>query len=87
MIRYGKYIKSIVYGGLDGIITTFAVVAAVAGGELEVGVVLLMGFANLIADSISMGMGDFISTKSEIDFQTAERAREKWYFKVNLVKK
>eukprot|EP00958_Prasinococcus_capsulatus_P018231 scaffold2119_cov355-Prasinococcus_capsulatus_cf.AAC.3 len=53
----GKYIKSMVFGGLDGIITTFAIVAAVAGGDLERNVVLLMGFANLVADGISMGLG------------------------------
>jgi len=74
----GKYLKSIVYGGLDGIITTFAVVAGVSGARLEVGVVLIMGFANLIADGISMGMGDFLSSRAEKEFQTAEKSREMW---------
>jgi hypothetical protein len=54
-------IKSVVFGGLDGIITTFSIVAAVAGASLSVEVVLLMGFANLIADGISMGLGDALS--------------------------
>ena len=45
-----KYVKSIVWGGLDGIITTFSVVAAAVGGNLSRHVVLVMGVANLIAD-------------------------------------
>jgi VIT1/CCC1 family predicted Fe2+/Mn2+ transporter len=42
-----------VYGGLDGIVTTFAVVSGVAGAELGVHVVLIMGLANLFADGFS----------------------------------
>lgn len=74
----GKYIKSIVYGGLDGIITTFAVVASIAGAGLDVGVVIIMGFASLFADGISMGMGDFLSSKAENDYTNEERKREAW---------
>lgn len=76
--RSRRYIKSIVYGGLDGIITTFAVVAAVAGGSVATSVVLILGFANIFADGFSMGFGDFLSTKAEIDFNRTERKREKW---------
>lgn len=74
----GKYIKSFVYGGLDGIITTFAVVAGVAGAALESKIVLILGFANLIADGLSMAVGDYLSTKAENDYNTAERKREEW---------
>ena len=74
----GASIKSLVYGGLDGTITTFAVVAGVAGAELAAGIVLILGFANLIADGISMAIGDFLSTRAEIEYNQAERAREAW---------
>lgn len=74
----GQYIKSVIYGGLDGIITTFAVVAGVAGAALSPSVVLILGFANLIADGLSMAIGDYLSTKAEIEFQQAERKREAW---------
>lgn len=70
------YIKSIVFGGLDGIITTFAIVAAVAGANLPVEVVILMGFSNLIADAISMGLGDYLSSKAEIDNVRYQRSKE-----------
>jgi VIT1/CCC1 family predicted Fe2+/Mn2+ transporter len=74
----GQYIKSMVYGGLDGIITTFAVVAGVAGASLAAGVVLILGFANLVADGLSMAIGDFLSTRAEQEYNRAEREREAW---------
>ncbi len=74
----GNYIKSLIYGGLDGIITTFAVVAGVAGASLSSGIVLILGFANLIADGLSMGIGDYLSTKAENEYKRAEREREMW---------
>jgi VIT1/CCC1 family predicted Fe2+/Mn2+ transporter len=74
----GTYIKSAIYGGLDGIITTFAVVAGAAGASLSSGVVLILGFANLIGDGISMAVGDYLSTKSEQEYHKKERKREEW---------
>ncbi|MCX7023158.1 MAG: VIT1/CCC1 transporter family protein [Spirochaetes bacterium] len=74
----GKYLKSIVYGGMDGIVTTFAAVAGVSGANLGPGIVLIMGFANLIADGLSMSIGDFLSSKSEAEYEAAERERESW---------
>lgn len=74
----GNSLKSAVYGGLDGIITTFAVVAGVAGAELSAGIALILGFANLLADGLSMAIGDYLSTRSEKEFQRTERKREEW---------
>ena len=74
----GQYIKSAVYGGLDGIVTTFAVVAGVAGAQLRPGIVLILGLANLIADGLSMAIGDYLSTKSEQEYHRQERQREQW---------
>ena len=64
----GKYIKSIVYGGLDGIVTTFAVVSGVAGASLAMKVVIILGFSNLLADGFSMAVGDYLSSKSENEY-------------------
>ena len=64
----GKYVKSLVYGGLDGIITTFAIVAATVGGDQSRNLVITLGFANLLADGISMGLGDYLSEKSEVEY-------------------
>eukprot|EP01043_Picozoa_sp_COSAG02_P037906 COSAG02_NODE_2882_length_7818_cov_12.332642_2_plen_546_part_00 len=70
-----EYIKSMVFGGLDGIITTFAVVAAGAGAQLQPRIVILLGCANLISDGISMGLGDFFSERAEKDGEDAQRER------------
>jgi len=59
------YLKDLVYGANDGIITTFAVVAGVAGAQLDARVVLILGFANLLADGFSMGASNFLSIRSD----------------------
>jgi VIT1/CCC1 family predicted Fe2+/Mn2+ transporter len=74
----GSRIKSLVYGGLDGIITTFAVVAGVEGASMSSTVVLVLGFSNLVADGLSMAVGDFLSTKAENEYNHNERQREMW---------
>lgn len=73
-----EYVKSIVFGGLDGIITTFSIVAAVAGASLSPEIVIMMGFANLLSDGISMGLGDYLSESAEIEYIRSEKARELW---------
>ncbi|CAI5716333.1 unnamed protein product [Hyaloperonospora brassicae] len=76
----GEYIKSAVYGGLDGIITTFATVTSVAGSGLPHAVILIIGLAHLVADGLSMGLGDMLSSQAEADLATHERSREVWEF-------
>ena len=60
-----RYIGEFVYGANDGIVTTFAVVAGVAGAELSATIVIILGLANLIADGISMAASNYLATKSE----------------------
>jgi VIT1/CCC1 family predicted Fe2+/Mn2+ transporter len=73
-----QYLGEMVYGGLDGIITTFAVVSGVAGAELGAHVVLILGLANLFADGFSMATGAYLSSKSEQEFYDREKTRETW---------
>lgn len=58
------YIRELVYGANDGIITTFAVVAGVAGGGLPLPAVLIIGAANLLADGLSMGVGSYLAIRA-----------------------
>lgn len=60
-----NYIRDIVYAANDGVVTTFAVVAGVRGAELPAVIVLALGFANLAADGLSMGLGNYLGIKSE----------------------
>lgn len=78
------YIKSIIFGGLDGIITTFAIVAAAAGANESWKIVLTFGFANAVADAWSMGFGEFISGAAELEHAKRERAREEWEVEHNV---
>lgn len=76
--KIGGYIKSIVFGGVDGIITTFAVVAGAVGGDLGVDVILILGLSSVFADAVSMGVGDALSTHSENEYILMEKERETW---------
>lgn len=81
---FADYFKEVIYGGIDGIITTFAVVAGFSGAalsndsttQLSFMVVLLFGLANLFADGVSMGLGNFLSVRSEQDLYKAARKKE-----------
>ena len=75
-IRIGRYLKDIVFAANDGIVTTFAVVAGTVGAALSPAVVIILGFANLLADGISMAAGNYLGTKSEMDFYKREREIE-----------
>ena len=80
-----SYLKEIVYGGNDGIITTFAVVAGFSGaqaghlgGTIPLITVLLFGCANLFADGLSMGLGNFLSIRADQDIYRTEKAKEEY---------
>lgn len=73
-----RYLGQMVYGGLDGIVTTFAVVSGVAGAQLGTPVILILGLANLFADGFSMATGSYLSTKSEQEYYRKEWRREAW---------
>ena len=53
------YVGDLVYGANDGIVTTFAVVAGVSGGQLPERAILIVGTANLVADGVSMAVGNY----------------------------
>jgi len=69
--RKPNYIRDWVYGGIDGTVTTFAIVAGVVGAQLSAKIIIILGIANLLADGLSMAAGNFSATKTEID----DRAR------------
>lgn len=62
-----NWLPDFVYGGIDGAITTFAVVAGVTGAHLDPKIALILGFANLFGDGFSMATGKYLSDKSELD--------------------
>lgn len=72
------HLKDMVYGGIDGAVTTFAIVAGVEGAGLSHGIIVALGLANIIADGFSMAASNYSGTKAELDdrkriIQTEER--------------
>ena len=65
LYRYQAYLGEFVYGGIDGSVTTFAVVAGSVGAGLDSSIIIILGFANLLADGFSMSVGAYLSAKSE----------------------
>lgn len=68
-----RYLRDFIYGAIDGIVTTFAVVAGAAGAGLESRVVIILGVANLIADGFSMSVSNYSGARAER--QQRDRAR------------
>jgi VIT1/CCC1 family predicted Fe2+/Mn2+ transporter len=76
------YIRDLVYGANDGVITTFAVVAGVTGGTLEPITVLVLGVANLLADGLSMGVGNYLGIRSDERVREAQQLPEQEAFPI-----
>jgi vacuolar iron transporter family protein len=71
------YISDFVFAGIDGAVTTFAVVSGVEGASLSASIVLILGFANLLADGFSMAVGNYMGLKSTHEYiQKARRVEE-----------
>jgi VIT family len=60
-----SYLRDWVYGGIDGIVTTFAIVSGVVGARLSPHIILILGTASLIADGFAMAAGNYLATRSE----------------------
>jgi VIT1/CCC1 family predicted Fe2+/Mn2+ transporter len=76
--RFPDYLGEFVYGGIDGSVTTFAVVAGAVGASLDSAIIIILGFANLLADGFAMSVGAYLSTKSERDNYHKHKDIEYW---------
>lgn len=73
-----SYLRDWVYGGIDGTVTTFAIMAGVVGANLSAGVVIVLGVANLLADGFSMAAANYTGTKAEHDeYEQLRRMEER----------
>src|SRR5690554_6625761 len=81
--REQSYLRDAVLGGIDGAVTTFAVVAGSIGASLPGGVVVVLGVANLLADGLSMGVGNYLGVRSEN--QRREELRREEYREIEVM--
>lgn len=77
----GQHISDVILGANDGIITTFVVVAGATGAGLSPLVIVILGFANVLGDAVSMGFGNYLGQKSEQDYNHGQRQKEEWEVK------
>jgi vacuolar iron transporter family protein len=64
------YFPDVVFGAIDGIVTTFAIIAGVYGASLSASLILILGFANVFADGFSMGVSNYLASDSQtVDIQ------------------
>jgi len=78
LAKYNDYLGEFVYGGIDGSVTTFAVVAGSVGANLDSSVIIILGFANLLADGFSMSVGAYLSSRTEHANFEKHRRVEYW---------
>lgn len=71
-----SYLRDFIYGSVDGAVTTFAVVAGVAGAKLAAGIVIILGVANLVADGFSMAVSNYLGTRAENELRDLARRME-----------
>ena len=62
---FRRYLPELVYGSVDGLVTTFAIVTGAVGAGLGPGIVIVLGFANVLADAFSMGSSNFLATNAQ----------------------
>lgn len=75
-------LKDVVYGAMDGTVTTFAVVAGAQGAGLPPGVVVVLGAANLLADGFSMAMGNYLGSRAEVEWRERLRRVEEEHIRL-----
>ena len=71
-----RYLRDWIYGGIDGAITTFAIVSGVVGANLSTSIILVLGAANIVADGFSMAASNYTGTKTEREEYDRLRAHE-----------
>ncbi len=76
--RLQTFLGEFVYGGIDGSVTTFAVVSGAYGANLDSAVIIILGLANLLADGFAMSVGAYLSARSENDNFEKHKAIENW---------
>lgn len=78
-LKTPAYLRAAVYGANDGIITTYAVVAGAAGAGLAPSIVIILGGANVVADGLSMGLGDFLGESSQRQVDSKKFGHPVWH--------
>lgn len=74
-----SYLKDFIYGAIDGTVTTFAVVAGVAGARLSYKIIIILGLANVLSDGFSMAVSNFLGTRAEHELREKAEKEERMH--------
>lgn len=83
MEKHRKYLPDFIFGGVDGLVTTFAVISSAIGASLSAPIIIILGIANLVADGFSMGASNYLSSVAENDLDNNHSKKDA--FKAALV--
>jgi len=72
------WLRASVLGANDGIISTAALVLGVAAADSSRSAILTAGIAALVAGSVSMALGEYVSVSSQRDSERSDIAKEEW---------
>ena len=73
----GRTIRQIGFGANDGMVTMLALIAGLSGAAVEGRIVILAGLAEMIAGALSMSVGEYLSTKAQVNYYREQMKREK----------
>ena len=73
----GEYVKSAIFGGLDGLCTNLIIVISGVGSGATLLLITALGISSMIGDGLGMGAADYLGTKSDDEYMTQEENRER----------
>jgi len=79
--NHSDHSKSIIFGGTDGLITSFSAVSAAVGAGFSWQTVIILGFSMIISGAFALGINEFLSSRAHKEFVQAEKRRGQWEFK------
>ncbi|XP_016450450.1 uncharacterized protein LOC107775239 isoform X2 [Nicotiana tabacum] len=74
----GEVVKSIMNAGPDAIVTSFSLISSISASHHSSVDILVLGFANLVADGISKGFWDYVSSRTQRDVAPKKRSATEW---------
>jgi hypothetical protein len=74
-INAGEYLKSLVYGGLDGCINTLLIILSGVSSGTSAQEIFILCLCAIVGDGIGMGLGDYLSASAEIKYIKSEEER------------
>ncbi|KAK4340887.1 hypothetical protein RND71_039388 [Anisodus tanguticus] len=75
--KRSQWLRAAVLGANDGLVSTASLMMGVGAVKKDIKVMILTGFAGLVAGACSMAIGEFVSVYSQLDIEVAQMKREK----------